>query len=434
MTDPFSPERMNDVFQISSKHPDRLNSRESSTLEFKESFGWKSAAEYLRTCAAFANAKGGYIVFGIGNQPHTINGLDKTSLKQFQELDPARMTRHFNDHFSPEIIWKIQSYEMNDKTFGVLYITESTDKPVFCIRDFGSELKNGEIYYRYRGQSSRIKYPEFRTIIERIRRDEESRWLGHLTRMAKIGIRDVGILDLQSGQVSGPGGSFIIDESLLSQVSFIREGEFSETKGKPALKLIGTVESLGPTVTAGKIVKTRGIRLADIVLVFLKQEDVPDPIDYVTQICHEDTGFLPCYYFIEKSEKNVAEVIDILAAQTSRKGGRDKLLERLKQSKTQHAAMVKSGNKAGKEKKSAFDKLIAKADLLGSSPAAMVPYLQAMRMMEPVQVKDRFDYLASLLIAWFNGHYSNGNPTLTDNLRRAICWLDEAMFMEEVAK
>ncbi|MBF0164117.1 MAG: hypothetical protein HQM01_06335 [Magnetococcales bacterium] len=270
-------------------------------------------------------------------------------------------------------------------------------------------------------------------MLDKIREDEGLRWFGHLTQMAKIGIGDVGILDLHSGKVSGPGGSFIIDESLLSQISFIREGEFSETTGKPALKLIGTVEPIGKTLTVGKIVITKGIRLADIVLAFLKQDDVPDPIDYVTQICHEDTGFLPCYYFIGKSEKNKTEILDILDTQTSRKGGKEKLIDRLKQTKTLHIAIVKSGNKAGKEKETAIEKLMNQAVLPESSPTAMVPYLRAMRMMEPSQVKDRFSYLASLLIVWFNCHYSNGDSTLTDNLRRSICWLDEAMFKGEVA-
>lgn len=271
-------------------------------------------------------------------------------------------------------------------------------------------------------------------MLDKTRKDEELRWLGYLTRMAKIGVRDVGIFDLRSGQVSGPGGSFIIDESLLSQIAFIREGEFSETKGKPALKLIGTVEPIGQTVTVGKIVKTKGIRLADIVLAVLKQEDVHDPIDYVTQICHEDTGFLPLYYFIGKSGKSVSEIIDILTAQTSRKGGKDKLIERLKHSKTQHIAMAKLDNKTGKEKKAAFDKLMAQTDVTSTTYSEILPYLQAMRMIEPAEVKPRFNYLAALLTTWFNSHYSAGKPTLTDNLRRAICWLDEAMFMEEGAK
>lgn len=58
---PFTQERLNEIFKSSLTKPDRVISRESGWLEFKESFGWASIAKYLRTCAAFANTKGGYM-------------------------------------------------------------------------------------------------------------------------------------------------------------------------------------------------------------------------------------------------------------------------------------------------------------------------------------------------------------------------------------
>jgi hypothetical protein len=53
-----------------------------------------------------------------------------------------------------------------------------------------------------------------------------------------------GVFDLRSGKVSGTGGHFFIDESLPSQLSFTREGEFNEKKGKPTLKIIALVQPL----------------------------------------------------------------------------------------------------------------------------------------------------------------------------------------------
>lgn len=54
---PFSQEILNDIFKVSSKYPDRLNSRESSWLEFKEKFGFGSLSKYAKTMAAFANTQ-----------------------------------------------------------------------------------------------------------------------------------------------------------------------------------------------------------------------------------------------------------------------------------------------------------------------------------------------------------------------------------------
>src|SRR5690625_7298845 len=45
--------------------PRRCKSRENTRLEFKESFNFGNLAEYARTMAAFSNARGGFIVFGI---------------------------------------------------------------------------------------------------------------------------------------------------------------------------------------------------------------------------------------------------------------------------------------------------------------------------------------------------------------------------------
>lgn len=117
---PFSQENLNDIFKLSPTKPDRIASRESSGLEFKESFGWGSLAKYLKTCAAYANTHGGYVVFGIANKPHDMVGLSGNNLRNFENIDPERISNHFNNHFAPEIEWDIQEYELKSKTFGLI--------------------------------------------------------------------------------------------------------------------------------------------------------------------------------------------------------------------------------------------------------------------------------------------------------------------------
>lgn len=156
--DPFTPEKLNEIFKLSLTHSDRVNSRESQRLEFKESFWDKSLPKYLKTCAAFANNKGGYIVFGIKNKPHLLLGLQGKSLSEFNALDPERLTNYFNDYFSPEIVWVQDTYTVEGKQFGIFFIHESKNKPVMC-RKMGEVVKEGEIYYRYSGRSENIKYP-----------------------------------------------------------------------------------------------------------------------------------------------------------------------------------------------------------------------------------------------------------------------------------
>ena len=83
---------LQNIFKIDKKNPERLLARESSWLEFKESFSYKSLAKYAKTMAAFANCGGGYIIFGVQNSPHEYVGLAEKKLDAFKSIDPERIT------------------------------------------------------------------------------------------------------------------------------------------------------------------------------------------------------------------------------------------------------------------------------------------------------------------------------------------------------
>jgi hypothetical protein len=428
---PFSQEKLNDIFKISSKYLDRLISRESSDLEFKKAFGWNSLSKYLKTCAAFANAKGGYIVFGISDRPHRLVGLDATGLKLFESIQPEKMTEHFNRHFSPEIFWDMQEYELNGKTYGLFYIHESQNKPVVCIKDAETMIKESDIFYRYRGRSERIKYPELKSILDQKREREQRLWMQHLLRIAKIGVRDIGIFNLHTGEVTGTHGAFIIDESLLSQLSFIKEGEFSEAKGKPALKLIGNVEAVShlPSLTTAKrIVKTKGIRVSDIVIAFLNQEKIDEPKEFIRQICFETTAFLPVYYFMSLAGIDNYQAIKLVNSTISRARARAKLAERLEKQTTQKLELPQQDNESSK-KKGLFLLQIEMESVDQSLAGKDLDYcLQAIRSLPEDLIKSQLEYLSKLLRTWFDRHYASAEGSLANNLRRAICWIDEAVY------
>jgi len=194
--DPFSREVLNRIFTISTKYTDRRTSRESSWLEFKLAFTFQSIGKYIRTAAAFANAKGGYIVYGVANSPHKLIGLKDN---RFDQLDPAIMTGYLSDHFDPEVEWDQHLHEVDNKLYGILYFYESRNKPVICRKgaDDGKSLKEGEIYYRYKGRSQTIRYAELKELIEERRKHEQLLWFKHMKEIARVGIQEAGIFDLQ---------------------------------------------------------------------------------------------------------------------------------------------------------------------------------------------------------------------------------------------
>jgi hypothetical protein len=221
-----------------------LVARESTTLEFKESFGFASLARYMRSMAAFANNRGGVIIFGVTNSPRKPVGVDA---ERFDGIEAEKITSALNEFFDPAIQWRMGMIAQGEKTFGYFHVREARDKPVICRKNHDKHLKSGEIYYRYHAQSRVIGYAELRAIIDEARERERTLWMKHMAQISRIGPRNVAFLDLVSGDVTHEElkGTFVLDEELLQKMKdhmvFVKEGVFKEKEGAPALRLIGDI-------------------------------------------------------------------------------------------------------------------------------------------------------------------------------------------------
>ncbi len=60
------------LIKFSSTNSDKIITRESSLIEFKETFNWISKSVYAKSMAAFSNTKGGYLIFGVTNSPRQL--------------------------------------------------------------------------------------------------------------------------------------------------------------------------------------------------------------------------------------------------------------------------------------------------------------------------------------------------------------------------
>lgn len=126
-----------------------LRSRESNTVEFKQSFNKGNIATYAKTMAAYANNSGGYIIFGITDSPRMIVGLKNDN---FDNLKQEVFTDAINSLFSPAIDWEMGMIVLNEeiegdngvivteqKKIGWIYTIESEMKPVIAQKDNSSE-------------------------------------------------------------------------------------------------------------------------------------------------------------------------------------------------------------------------------------------------------------------------------------------------------
>jgi hypothetical protein len=307
-------DQIQQTLRLRSGSTDVLANRESSRLEFKASFNLGSGAKYARTMSAFANNRGGYMVFGVAPSPHQLKGLN---VANFEGCDPAKVTEVLNAHFSPELEWEMGTFEFAGVTLGFLYTFEATDKPVIATANSGQDVREGEIYYRYKGQSTAIRYAELRAIIEEKLVRERRAWMQHFQTISQAGPTNVGILDTIHGRLFGGGPPFLIDEALLRKLKFIRQGRFSDTDGEPTLRLIGDV-----TPVAG-IERERpvsvGIHADDLFTAFLAQRQLEgsEARSYLRETSYQPTPYVPVHYFRRLSGLNVEEAVELVTSSSS---------------------------------------------------------------------------------------------------------------------
>lgn len=420
---PFSPLNLNQIFQVSPKHANRLISRENGWLEFKASFNWAGREEYARTIAAFANNKGGYLVFGVKDKPHEVLGLDT---RKFDAIDPTEISKYLNDTFGVEIAWEAKAVEFSGKTLILLYIFPATRKPVIAANSGPKgHLVEGEIYYRYRGRTQRIRYPELQQLLEDQRRSEQASWLRLLRQIARVGIQNTALVDLTSGKGVGPGSAFVIDEASLPQLKFLKQGEFVETGGAPTVRLVGDATSMptGLIRPAKKVTVAKAINTPDIVSSFLQQETVGNPLEYVDRICFETSAYLPVYYFLHLAKVSRSNAIERLNGLQSTSQSKIRLIERLSGSDVLHVAPPKEVASENSRLRTEF---IEKHKLQTVKSALPVTQLKqavkAMRSLTPAEINN--PYCRDLLYSWFKKHYGGEDPALSDEIRRAIAYLD----------
>lgn len=267
------------IFSFHKTIADRIISRESNYLEFKESFNWNSKDRYAKTIAAFANNMGGYIVFGIKNNPRDLVGLNSSN---FEEMEEEKVTSYLNSVFAPMIIFEKFVITERSKSVGILYIHQAEEKPVICLKNDGT-LKEGEIYYRYGGRSEKIKFAEIKKLFDIVKAEERKGWMEHLERISKIGPMNAAVMDTIEGEITGKTGTLIIDKKLIPKLKFINQGKFQE-KGKPVLKLIGDVRPVSIPVRSNKTDKM-DVQITDdkkAPVYRIEEEDIRKeyPLDY----------------------------------------------------------------------------------------------------------------------------------------------------------
>lgn len=286
---------------------------ESDRHECKQDFGFKHAGKWLRAVAALANNAGGYIVFGVKDKKISGEKIDPDSYTvsgltgyEFANADPADFTKRIKATFDPTPMVESAVVDLNGAKVGVIYVHQHRSRPVIAQKGDGDQVKEGDIFFRYPGQSARIKYSDLRTILDERDRQAREQILPMVQKLLELGPRDAMVADLAEGVLSDESRSIVIGEDLLGKIKFIREGEFDEKSGYPTLKLVGDVQVAS---VVGGMVSKSFLTPADLLKEFLNLKSPPDPKEYIRCAVEGGNGsWLPMHYYARKAGLSTNEL------------------------------------------------------------------------------------------------------------------------------
>lgn len=303
-------------------------------------------------------------------------------------------------------------------TLGVIYVEKHAHPPVMAIKNVNSEIKEGAIYYRYVGETRVIKPGELQQIISY---REQKAVAEFSNRMARIAVGSSATLDLETGKVEGKAGSFLIDEQLLPKIQFLRQGQFNEERGAPALRLIGDVSAIN---SAEKETVRSNITGEAVLLNFLRASPVAEPLQYILHSAHTARLWLPLFYYVKASKLPLSDIVKGLQGErTTYRHRRTAAIARLNGTGT-----------------SAYSKASAKVQIVLND-------LINGKLSRPLEIKDlsvmslaiqaippntnvKFDWLKGLLLEAYNltNEASDEHLNAQSSLYRAACRLGELEF------
>ena len=418
---PLAERSILSVLQLTDDDPPTLGIDENDSVEWKRNFNWGSKAEYAKTIVGLANNQGGYLLFGI--DPHTkqVIGIRPHRL---EDRDSANMSKYFESCFAPAPKWEKREIDLRGHRIGLIYVYETNkrSKPVICSKQEGDVLREGDVFYRYPGHTSRISYSEMQRLLDERDRAIQREWMEMVRSIETKGVENVALLNTVTGEVEGRGGSFLIDESLLDQIKFIQEGEFSEKQGAPTLKLIGSLE----TIAGGQLQPVKKVSEPTTwirsIRDFASQSTVEDPLAYVRALCSFQAQWVPIFYFIQHAKLAVADAIKALRSEEStRPSSQSFQIERLEEPRLPRNVPARHTQTEIR------DKIRSRENMILEDPEIALGFLKAAATLRGDEMD--LEYLLPRLSKCNDLHHQPTAPKdLPSWIRTAACVIDYEIF------
>jgi hypothetical protein len=307
MKDSLSNEVLTEFFLVNSKNI--LQRRESSTVEFKTEFDWgtkEKRLKYIKSMVAFANSKGGYLIFGVGKSPHYIVGCNG-----FDLVDSAEITNEIANYFHCEVVFQKTAFKISGLDIGIIYIPPSDDVPIICTKiQHGDRqkviLQESAIYFRYSAKSDVIRAGDLVNLLSRVRQRINQKWMNSLSQIGGQGIDNIGILSTETGLLKVKDSTFLLDYKLLQDMKVVNK--YSESlDGEPGIRIIGEIEGAATVINRNKTIEEY-----EVIQEFLERTGNYDYNSILERLPIFASFQYPFLYFLRAIQKKVDEYQDEL--------------------------------------------------------------------------------------------------------------------------
>lgn len=387
------------------------NISEGTIYEFKENFNWGSREKYARIMASFANSVGGYIIFGI-NDEGVIVGLNGDN---FEQKDSALITEYLNSIFVPKIEWRKALCTISDKKIGMLYVEESNDKPIMACAN-GNEVKEGDIYYRYPGETHRIKQGELKFIIEDGKRKYGVKLLEEMKMIVEEGPKDYGLLDLEQISKYKDKPVYFISPGTSGKKIEVKGANQNEVSNGIAVKVL----NLDGPAKEIRVTEFANITSETIIYSFLEGKLPPasNPKGFLQRLPDESSGYIPIYFYIKMAGVSKEEAVEIIKNTKTTARARTTLIKRLTGPDNGYTSNF------NQDLLKQVIKGEVKVEELGETEIRQI--LSSIRSLEKDYLKQYWEVMRKTIYYLYNNFYMNAR--MRSELRWTICYIDELFY------
>jgi hypothetical protein len=224
----------------------------------------------------------------------------------FIDTDVVQIVEKIKAHLSPTpSITSKGVIDFDGKVVGFIRIEKHENRPVIVYRD-GDGLNEGEILFRYPGQSARIKFGDLRSMLDERDHRAQVALANAAGRIADVGTANALIVDTEKNVMDANGHPILIDEELAKSIKFVKEGQFATGADAPTLKLVGEVSTVAERVVREAIFQEH------ILEDFLRQRIVGQPQEYIRAGLAQSRQWLPVFYFARLAKLTNGQAIDMV--------------------------------------------------------------------------------------------------------------------------